>query len=233
LEVVREGIKYRTRKGEPIAREDVEKLNQLVAAVGFKIPELRDPGFLDGLPREIPVEPPTPVPAGPSCERLAELRTQLLDLSKLDPQPRGYAFERFLKELFDAFGLTPRQAFRVQGEQIDGSIEFRGDTYLIEAKWHSELTREKDLLVLQSRTEARTRWSRGLFISYGGFSKDGLTAFSRGRPAGLIAMDGRDLYYILDGQAGLPEVIAAKVRRAAETGEIMVPVQQLLNEGYL
>jgi hypothetical protein len=41
---------------------------------------------------------------------------------QLAAQPRGYAFEKFLKDLFDTFGLQAREAFRLRGEQIDGSF---------------------------------------------------------------------------------------------------------------
>jgi hypothetical protein len=45
-------------------------------------------------------------------------------------------FEGFLNELFAGFGLAPRGAFRLVGEQIDGSFRLHGQTYLVEAKWH-------------------------------------------------------------------------------------------------
>ena len=40
-------------------------------------------------------------------------------------------------------------------------------------------------------------------------------------------MDGLDLYEILSRQLDLPGVVAAKARRAAETGESFVRVQDL------
>ncbi|MEO7221199.1 MAG: hypothetical protein ABIY37_01880 [Devosia sp.] len=55
-------------------------------------------------------------------------------------QARGYAFERFLKKWFDAWGLDERASFKLIGEQIDGSFEHRGSVYLIEAKWTNAKT---------------------------------------------------------------------------------------------
>ena len=46
----------------------------------------------------------------------------------------------------------------------------------------------------------------------------------------LIAINGQDLFFVVDGQMPLDEVIRLKARRAAETGEVMIPVQQLLLE---
>ena len=40
----------------------------------------------------------------------------------MDPQARGYAFEKFLKDAFDTFGMSARTSFRLEGEQIDGSF---------------------------------------------------------------------------------------------------------------
>jgi hypothetical protein len=55
-----------------------------------------------------------------------------------DHQQRGYAFERFLNELFEFEGLSPRGSFRIMGEQIDGSFAWANRTYLVEAKWVTE-----------------------------------------------------------------------------------------------
>jgi hypothetical protein len=233
--VVREGIKYRTKKGEPITRNDMENLNQLVLRVGFKIPELWEPSFLTSLPSQkgTDKEEPEATPrSGPSAERLLELRQTFLDLEKTEPQKRGFAFERFLNQLFAECDLAPRDSFRLRGEQIDGSFEFDGNTYLVEAKWQSTPVGQADLLVFHGKVAGKTTWSRGLFISFGGFSEDGLDAFSRGRPANLIGMNGQDLYFILEGEMSLSEALRIKTRRAAETGEIMVSVYHLLAEGY-
>jgi hypothetical protein len=48
-------------------------------------------------------------------EKIAHLRTKLLALSHLAPQPRGFAFEEFLKQLFDLYGLEPRECPPVGG----------------------------------------------------------------------------------------------------------------------
>ena len=89
--------------------------------------------------------PPTyGMPSGGSridAATVSSIAGRLLDVSKLNPQPRGYAFEKFLKGMFDAFGLSARASFRLVGEQIDGSFVLGGDTYLLEAKWTNDLSR--------------------------------------------------------------------------------------------
>ncbi len=131
-------------------------------------------------------------------------------------------------EIFEVFGLTPRASFRLVGEQIDGSFQFASDIYLVEAKWHLQPTPQSDLLVFREKVESKSVWTRGLFVSYGGFSQEGLTAFARGRATNIVGMDSQDLYFVLAGQITLADAIVRKVRRAAETGEFFVPIFDLL-----
>jgi hypothetical protein len=58
--------------------------------------------------------PPTSHAADPI--KVAQLCTGLIELSKLEAQSRGYAFEKFLKELFDVHGMEGRDPFRNRGE---------------------------------------------------------------------------------------------------------------------
>ena len=153
------------------------------------------------------------------------LAERLLDVSKLEPQQRGFAFEKFLKGMFDAYGLSARASFRLVGEQIDGSFVSGGDTYLLEARWRNELVDAATLRAFNAKVEDKASWSRGLLLSYSGFSADGLTAFGRGNS--VICMDGLDLHDVLSGRLDLAVVLAEKARRAAETGQPFVRVDDL------
>lgn len=157
--------------------------------------------------------------------KLAELRKSLLDLSNLDSQPRGYAFEKFLKKLFDVFGSEAREAFRLRGEQIDGSFMLGSETYLLEAKWQSGRSDIGELHAFHGKVEQKAAWTRGLFISHAGFPEDGLHAFGRGKQ--VVCMDGLDLYDALDREIPLNHVLEKKVRRAGETGMAFVRVRDL------
>ena len=165
------------------------------------------------------------VPLRAAVPVIAALRARLNQVSTLPPQPRGYAYERFLKELFDAYGLAGRASFRLVGEQIDGSFELAGETYLLEAKWQEALTDAADLRAFNSKVEDKAAWTRGLFISNSGFSQDGLTAFGRGRR--VVCMDGSDIGEMLNRGIPFPDVMLKKVRRAAESGRPFVPVSDL------
>jgi len=102
--------------------------------------------------------------------RIATLRDDIVKLSTLAPQARGYAFETFLKSLFEVYGLNPREAFRIRGEQIDGSFVLANETYLLEAKWESVLTGVADLHIFHGKLEQKAAWARGLFLSHAGSS---------------------------------------------------------------
>lgn len=213
LEIVRQSMTWRGKR-DPLTRAEIDQLNKLLPGVGFRIPDLLEAEFLDTFPGAPVAAPPQTAPAAPSHTadptKLAELSLRIRDLASVLPQERGFAFERFLHDLFDAYGLSPRASFRPRtGEQIDGSFELDGDTYLLEAKWHSSLTPAADLHVLNGKLNGRPTWSQALFISYGGFSPDGLAAFNQGKSS-LICMDGYDLY---ETPTGASRSIALSRRR--------------------
>jgi len=223
LKIVQRGLKYRNNKGEPITREEIQELNELIKKVEFKIPELWNTDFLDSLPSDkLKLEEDENQDI--DQQKLENLKKSLMDLVQINGQKRGFAFEKFLKELFDVFGLKPRSSFRLVGEQIDGSLQLDGRTYLIEARWQNKQVGNADLLILRGKVEGKASWSRGLFISYNGFSKDGLEAFSKVGATNIICMDGQDLFFILDGKISLIEAIDLKARRAAETGKAFISV---------
>lgn len=171
-----------------------------------------------------------PIAAKPSGEvieiaRLGKLKDDLLGLPRLAAQERGYAFEAFLKELFDAFGLAAREAFRLRGEQIDGSFQLGHETYLLEAKWQNAQTGVADLHTFHGKLEQKASWTRGLFVSNSGFTEDGLVAFGRGKR--LVCVDGLDLYDIMHRGLPLGEALERKIRRAAETGHPFARIRDL------
>jgi Restriction endonuclease len=153
------------------------------------------------------------------------LHESLLALSPLEPAHRGYEFEKFLTRLFNAFGLEARGAFRLVGEQIDGSFVLNGHTYLVEAKWQNQPTPVADLHVFHGKIGEKASWTRGLFVSYIGFSSDGLSAF--GRSKNIICIDGYDLSEALTRELPLNVVLERKVRHAAETGQAFARVRDL------
>lgn len=209
----REAIRRRSVQEETMVSAKAE-LFLLIKKLGGKPPEVVNPqsaqhGF-----------------SNLSTEIAGDLLSKLMSVSTLEPQPRGFAFEKFLKELFDANGMDGRASFRVVGEQIDGSFEMSGETYLLEAKWTSKPVDASDLRSLNAKVEDKASWSRGLFVSDSGFTEDGLLAFGKGKS--LVCMDGLDICEMLQRKLTLQEVLSKKVCRAAETGNPFVRLRDLV-----
>ena len=199
---------------------DYPELDDSVRAAYFRIIER-----LGGKPPEPAVPTAAHRELRVDSAATSALAARLLDVSTMDPQPRGYAFEKFLKDVFDAYGMSARASFRLTGEQIDGSFVLGEQTYLLEARWRNAKVDAKTLRAFNAKVEDKAIWSRGLIISQSGFTEDGLHAFGRGKS--VVCMDGFDLHGVLSGRLDLAEVIALKVRRAAETGVAFVRVRDL------
>jgi hypothetical protein len=209
----REATRRRSGEKEPMANAKAE-LFHLISKFGGKPPEDIKPQVDQNSFFNL------------SDKIATELLNKLISVSTLKPQPRGFAFEKFLKELFDANGMDGRASFRVVGEQIDGSFEMSGETYLLEAKWTSKPVDASDLRSFNAKVEDKASWSRGLFVSDSGFTEDGLLAFGKGKS--LVCMDGLDICEMLQKKLSLQEVLSKKVRRAAETGKPFVRLRDLM-----
>ena len=208
----READRRRNRAEEQIPNAETEFWT-LIERSGGKRPQVK-------------VQPSTDEVVSPIDSSVSmALRDRLIQVSRLEPQARGYAYEQFLKEMFDANGLAPRSSFRLVGEQIDGSFELTGETYLLEAKWKGLPIGASDLRAFNAKVEDKAAWSRGLFVSASGFSDNGLAAFGNGKR--VVCMDGLDLYEMLDRGLSFADVMARKVRCAAESGSPFVRVQNL------
>lgn len=196
-------------------KEDVPNadgiLLEVIGGLEGKVPDPHDRGVAPP-----PASAPVPVES---------LKSELIALHDLAPQPRGYAFETFLIRLFRAYGLQPNNPFRLVGEQIDGSFKFDGEFYLLEAKWQGPQTPASDLRNFHGKVTEKAAWARGLFISNSGFTDEGLQAF--GRAKSIVCMDGLDLWTMLDRRIPLPEVLDRKLRSAAERGDVFCSVREL------
>jgi len=146
------------------------------------------------------------------------LKNRFLDMfAAADPQKRGRDFEGFLNELFALWDLSPRAAYDLEHEQIDGAFTFRTDDYLLEARWWKEPLQPKELNDFRVKVDGKARNTLGLCVAVTGFTKGAIEKHSEGQSP-LILMDGTDLMPILEGRIGLDEVLERKRRHAAETG---------------
>ena len=230
LRIVQEGLKYRSRKGDPITQEEINYINYQTARLGIHIPEIMDPRFISSLPRRKTATAEVDKKPVLRKDIMLGLKNRFLQIGQLKPQDRGYAFEKFLHDIFDLYNFNPRPSFRIIGEQIDGSIEFEHQYYLIEAKWQANSINEADILILDGRVSGHSGIGRGIFITCGSFSIDGIAAYQRLRPSSIFGIDGQDLYYILEKSLPLNEIIRRKIRRLVETGDFHYPVAKFITE---
>lgn len=135
-----------------------------------------------------------------------------------NPQARGYQFERYLNRLFKDCALEPRESFRIKGEQIDGSFVLRNDIYLLEAKWTNKLTEKSDLVVFNEKVSSKSGFTRGLFISFAGYSNDAVETLCNGRKVNIVLMTVQELAVALTREMNISTVIWNKVRALAEEG---------------
>jgi hypothetical protein len=227
LAVVQHSVPWRTGRGEPLTADEIDRLNILLSRLEFKIPDLHDPEFRETLaitPKARASSAARPLADPAAMDALAR---DLGAISSLQPVPRGIAFEKFLSMTFDIFGLAPRGSFRLTGEQIDGGFHLDGDTYLLEAKWQGPKIGCRELQAFAGSVHSKSSWTRGLFVSYSGFSADGLEAFARGHATDIICMEGGELWEAMVHKLNLAPVLSRKARRTAETGQAFVPLRAL------
>ena len=168
LEIVRAGIIYREKQGNPLRPEDIDNINGLILEVGFKFPDLWDPDFrnslrLDSIERAkdlvdqaIKQEKIKESAQSKKAQKILELKDQYFALyGEPDRQKAGLSLEKVLNRLFALHGLAPREPFKVTGEQIDGSFELDHETYLLEAKWHKDPIPEAELLTFRGKIEGK------------------------------------------------------------------------------
>jgi hypothetical protein len=134
-----------------------------------------------------------------------------------DRQERGYAFERFLGDLFQANDIEYRGAYRVGVEQIDGAFCHAGRDFLVEARWRIEPPSASDLLAFAHKVEGKLQATLGLVITMVPPRPEVLDHVAA-RTRSVILMDGTDLALVLEGQVTLPDALEHKRQRAAQEG---------------
>lgn len=241
VEIIRAGLTYRQRNAKLVTFDEVEKINGLILEIGFKFPELWDQDFLASLRADGTARAATHVEQERAVERLRESEktqrsNELEDLKKeflalhesLDRQQAGLALEKVLNRLFALHNLSPREPFRVLGEQVDGSFELDHEIYLLEAKWQKDPIPVADLYVFREKVEGKSKFTRGVFISINGISRDASDAITRGKQPNFFVIDGYDIMMLLDDNIALCAFLRQRQRLLAEEGRVCVPFGELL-----
>ena len=241
VEIVRAGLTYRQKSSKPVTPEEIEKINGLILEVGFKFPDLWDPDFLACLRADGTTRATERIEQVRVAEKLREsertqrsreleaLKKELLALHENpDRQQAGLQLEKILNRLFALHGLTPREPFRVTGEQIDGSFELDHEVYLLEAKWRQDPSPAADLYVFREKIEGKSKFTRGVFLSINGVSEDAADAITRGKQPNFFIIGGYDIMMLLEDNMDLSTFLRRRQRLLAEEGRVCVRFVDLM-----
>jgi hypothetical protein len=158
-----------------------------------------------------------------SCR--AGFRDAFIQLNQLeDPQARGFRLEKFLNEFLEYEELFPRKSFKITGEQIDGSFQWEGRTYLVEAKWVKDRVAGAGFGAFMYKIEGKTADTRGLFISINGYSEEATASLKTKGSLKFVCIDGAHLLRSMEPGRNLAKLFDIVWRHANETGEAYLPV---------
>src|SRR5262249_6467944 len=147
--------------------------------------------------------------------------------SATDVHARGRHFESVLHRMFEIHDMEPRLSYSVDYEQIDGSINFDTDDYLLEAKWWKGAVDRNEADVFAAKICRKGRNTLGMCISVNGFTEGFRNAHhASGTP--FITADGDDLFHVLDGRVSLSELLRRKRRHLNDTGSCWFPARTMV-----
>ncbi|NQU77394.1 hypothetical protein HQ544_01720 [Candidatus Falkowbacteria bacterium] len=143
-------------------------------------------------------------------------------------QRRGYQLETFLKKLFGLSNINVFKPFKLQGEQIDGSIKFDGENYTFEARWQEVAMACNALYTFAYKIETNMLYPRGLFFSINGFSKDAVQRVTHGKSPQLLLFDAVDFISVLQERITLIKLLEEKIRYAQTRSRIYINANEIL-----
>lgn len=147
-----------------------------------------------------------------------DFNASLFNLEKiLNPQARGYAFEKYLNGLFNAFGLEPHASYRTEYDQIDGSFILDGNTILIEAKYRTNPIPKDDLILFSNKIGLKSHFARGLFITYSIVDNKAIEYFTD-RSSRFVILTVEELYIMCQNRITIQTVLQNKFRFLDERG---------------
>lgn len=154
---------------------------------------------------------------------LNELRDHYLGLASGQEtrQRRGYLLEKILSELGKLAGLEITEAFRVEGEQIDGAIKYDGEHYIVEARWRDSSATTEAVYQFAQKVEGKM-YGRGLFVSINGYQESAIDALTKGKAIRTVFVDGEDIILVLERQISFVELLDRKIKAAQTKGRIYV-----------
>jgi Restriction endonuclease len=160
------------------------------------------------------------------ADEINELKQRFMQMhSETDPHARGKRFELLLTDLFVIYDMEPRLAYDLAHEQIDGSLSFDTDDYIVEARWRKNPTSRGDADIFAAKVKRKGKNALGLFVSVNGFSQDALDQYQEATP--FLAMTGEDVFHVLEDRVRLDDLLRLKKRHANDTGACYLPASSI------
>jgi hypothetical protein len=147
---------------------------------------------------------------------------KLVEGKNLTPQQRGFEFEKLIFSLLQNEGLEPRSGYKPEGEQIDGSFFWQGQTFLLEAKWVKDPLPASSIYTFKGKLDGKFHTTSGIYISVNGYSKDLEDALKFGKSLNVILFDKDDIPLLFNGDVTFTKMLKFKLRQAGDTGSIQV-----------
>lgn len=138
----------------------------------------------------------------------------------LTPQQRGLEFEKLIFSILKLEGLEPRASYRPEGEQVDGSFYWQGQTFLIEAKWVKSRLPASSIYAFKGKLDGKFHTTSGVFLAANGYSDDVEDALKFGKSLNILLFDESDIEIIFNGEVSFLEVLKFKLREAGDTGSL-------------
>jgi len=154
--------------------------------------------------------------------KIAKVKADLFALfSMLDARTRGLALETVLNSLFDAFGISIRDSFKIVDgetgtvqEQIDGAIEIDREVFLVEMKWVNKPV-DVDQVSRHLVRIYHRGFTCGIFISNSGYTEPAINVCREALQRTVITLITlEELVKLLEGDCDLSEFLRKKIQCA-------------------
>ena len=81
--------------------------------------------------------------------------------------------------------------------------------------------------MFRGKIEGKSTFTRGLFVSVTGYTREAQTAVVRGKAPSFAMIDGSHIDRVLNGDWDLPALLRRLIRRLSEEGNPYVPISAL------
>ncbi|HLP00143.1 MAG TPA: restriction endonuclease, partial [Fimbriimonas sp.] len=144
--------------------------------------------------------------------RYAGVRTRWRAIvAEPDAQRKGYMLESFLMELCCLEAVECKPSFKVDREQIDGSVTFFNALFLVECKATKNKTKLSEIDTLYGKLGRRPAGVKGIFISLSGFDQEVVSGVQEYGNKAIVLWTAQDIEAIIQERISFVELQKEKL----------------------